>query len=124
MKEPYGKNLIKIIAAGCALALYLMLRRMTGFSIPCIFRTVTGFKCPGCGVTHMLECMLKLDMKGAREANPFLFFTSPFLLFEIIYGFLVPHNNSKFHRINNYILIVYCIALIIFGVWRNLPLSL
>ena len=123
MKAPYKKNLLRIIAAGCALALYLMLRRMTGFSIPCLFRTVTGFKCPGCGVTHMLECMLRLDMKGAREANPFLFFTSPFLLFELIYVFLVPRTNSKFHRINNHILIVYCIALIIFGVWRNLPLS-
>ncbi|MBR4718766.1 MAG: DUF2752 domain-containing protein [Lachnospiraceae bacterium] len=121
MDKKYRRKLISLSAAGGALVLYMVLRRLTGFSVPCIFHTVTGLKCPGCGVTHMVDSLLSFDIKGAREANPFIFFTSPFLLFEIIYEFLIPHKNKRFHRINNIILIIYCIALLAFGVIRNIP---
>ena len=120
MNKTYRRKLITITAAGGVLAIYLILRRLTGFSVPCLFRALTGFKCPGCGVTHMLDSLLSLDIKGAREANPFLFFTSPFLLLELFYEFLMPHKNSRFKHINSILLIVYCVALIVFGIIRNL----
>lgn len=119
MSKDYRKKVITIISAGGVLISYLILRRLTGFSIPCVFRLVTGLKCPGCGVTHMLDSLIKLDIKGAREANPFIFFTSPYLIFELIYEFLLPHKSKTFQRINNYSLILYCIALITFAIFRN-----
>ena len=35
-----------VISGGCAYAAFY---RITGIGIPCLFRLITGFKCPGCG---------------------------------------------------------------------------
>lgn len=70
----------------------------------------------------MLDSLLSLDFYEARKANPFLFFTSPLLIFELIYEFLIPHKNKTVYKANNIVLIMYCIALIAFGIIRNLPI--
>lgn len=38
----------------------------------CLFYRLTGFKCPGCGMTRALYCLLHLDFKGVFRENPFL----------------------------------------------------
>lgn len=64
-------RLIVICAAflvgGCAYAIFV---RATGLAIPCLFYTLTGLKCPGCGVTRMALCLLRLDFAGAWRQNP------------------------------------------------------
>lgn len=120
MKKDGFSKLTMFFTAGAALILYLVLRRFTGLSVPCVFHKITGLKCPGCGITRMLDSLIVLDMEGARKANTFIFFTSPFLLFELIYEFLLPHRNKRFRRINNILLIIYCVLLIAFGIIRNL----
>ena len=37
--------------------------------IPCVFRSVTGLRCPGCGVTHMCLALLHGDLAGAFWEN-------------------------------------------------------
>ncbi|MBQ9360494.1 MAG: DUF2752 domain-containing protein [Lachnospiraceae bacterium] len=122
MTDKFRKNILGFIITGAALLGYLLLRRLTGFYIPCPFRLITGLKCPGCGVTKMIEALLMLDFTQAYEANPFLFVTLPFLIFEIIYEFFLPHKNLAFKRINTVLLCAYCAALIIFGIARNTEL--
>lgn len=51
-----------VLAAG--FAYYLAARFF--FAIPCMFRTLTGFKCPGCGITHMLVAELAVCDGDAR----------------------------------------------------------
>ena len=109
-----------LFLAGAFIAGDLLLKWLTGYSVPCVLHCLTGLKCPGCGVTHMLMDLLVLDWKGAYAANPFLLVTSPFLLFEVICEYLLPHRNRTFQRFNNALLTVYCAALIIFGIFRNL----
>jgi hypothetical protein len=36
----------------------------------CIFRSLTGMPCPGCGVTHAIMLALALDVRGSLLANP------------------------------------------------------
>ena len=67
----------------------------------------------------MLEALLTLDFARAYEANPFLLVTLPFLVFEVIYEFFLPHESPAFKRINTVLLCIYCAALIIFGIARN-----
>ena len=36
----------------CFAIIYLLAGILFGFYLPCPFRTVTGLKCPGCGMSH------------------------------------------------------------------------
>lgn len=43
----------------------------------CVFRSLTGFDCPGCGLQRALHALLHGDVAGAWTFNPFLFFIAP-----------------------------------------------
>lgn len=62
-----------VLAAG--FAYYLAARFF--FAVPCVFRTLTRFKCPGCGITHMLVAELQLNFAQAYAANPALYLLQP-----------------------------------------------
>lgn len=47
--------------------------------IPCPFYAVTGWYCPGCGVSRMCLALLRLDFAGAFRANRLLFLLLPLL---------------------------------------------
>jgi hypothetical protein len=36
----------------------------------CVFRSLAGIPCPGCGVTHAVLLALALDVRGSLLANP------------------------------------------------------
>ncbi|HVJ39165.1 MAG TPA: DUF2752 domain-containing protein [Stenotrophomonas sp.] len=40
--------------------------------LPCLFRTLTGFYCPGCGMTRALHALVHLDLVTALRMNPLL----------------------------------------------------
>ena len=54
--------------AGFAYAAFI---KLTGWRIPCLFRLVTGLKCPGCGITHSSVCFMKFDFQGMIQYNLF-----------------------------------------------------
>ena len=99
--------------------IYLLVILLTPLRIPCPIRFLTGFQCPGCGVTHMLTAFSRLDLGAAREANAFVFYTSPVILFEILLAAYLYLKNKKMPRWNEAFLAVFCILLLAFGVYRN-----
>jgi len=58
---------VLLFFAGAAAALLLIY--LTPFSIPCIFKTITGIPCPGCGVTRAFLLLLQFDILGAITMN-------------------------------------------------------
>ncbi len=50
--------------------------------LPCLFRAVTGFDCPGCGMTRACRALLQGDVGGALAFHPLVFF---------VVGFVVVH---------------------------------
>ena len=48
---------------------YFLLTQLTPLRIPCIFQKITGFACPGCGMTHLCMQLLRLDFAGAAGEN-------------------------------------------------------
>ena len=79
MKKKAG-TIWTVLAVG---VIYFCWLKVTGIGIPCIFRKITGWYCPGCGITTLILCISEQDFVGAFWANPFLFVTSPFLLGEL-----------------------------------------
>lgn len=111
------KTVLLLLAAGLC---YLIWIKVTGLAVPCMFRYITGFKCPGCGITTMFAALASLDFKASFNANPFLFVTAPFLCVEIIYRIYLKYRNMKFPRVHETAVICYCAALCVFGIVRNL----
>ena len=71
-------------AAWVSLALLIAIRSFGGwnfeatfnsFSPPCLFHLLTGFDCPGCGMTRAFLRLAHGDVRGAWLLHPF----SPFL---------------------------------------------
>ena len=111
------KTLCIVLGIG---VLYLFWVRMTGLSIPCLFRKMTGWLCPGCGITTLFVRLSRLDFQGAFQANPFLFVTAPLLAAEIIYYEYAQLKERPLPKWNQRALVVYIGALFMFGVWRNI----
>lgn len=109
------------------LVLYLLISIVFHPVIPCIFHEVTGFYCPGCGISRMLISILKFDFYQAFRYNPLLFIMLPFaflLIINHIYS-TINKKQSLYKKINNKVWIILCVVLIIYGIVRNIyvPLS-
>lgn len=94
--------------------------RLTAISIPCPFRVVTGRLCPGCGVTGLCIHLIHLRFKMAFLSNPFLFVTGPALALEIVYALCKSEQKQMLPTWNQRLVYVYMIALIAFGIIRNI----
>ncbi len=101
--------------------LYYVFIKITGFSIPCIFRMITGLLCPGCGITRCLTALADLQLKKAFSYNQYVFFAGPIILFliiknDIIYVRYGNHISSKF---DNALILICIITGLLYAVIRN-----
>ncbi len=67
--------LLPFAAAGCLLLaknLYTWL--VLPWMPPCTLRTLTGWKCPSCGMTHAVYALCRLDFAEALRQNALLVF--------------------------------------------------
>ncbi len=120
-KKRAGKRLLFPIFAAVGIGIcYFVWLRLTNIPIPCLFYKLTGYKCPGCGITTMIMCVSRLDFAGAFEANPFLFVTGIPLLAELIYCYLCNARGQCLPKWNERVLTLYTAALMVFGVVRNI----
>ena len=109
----------RILAAG---ALYAVFCSFTHCYIPCLFRAVTGLRCPGCGITHCLIALMHGDLREAFAQNQFVFCM---LLPGLIYAAsrarrYIVYGRRDCSRLENAGIILVAAAAILFGVWRNL----
>ncbi len=112
-----------LIIAGAAY-LYIFEPGRSGFFLPCLFRSLTGFSCPGCGATRALHQILHGHFGTAFTLNPLFLLAIPVLLFALIrYSVIVmrggvPRPNALPAPY------IYAIFFIILSFWifRNTPL--
>ncbi|MDO5293635.1 MAG: DUF2752 domain-containing protein [bacterium] len=95
----------------------------TGIGIPCPIRTITGFRCPGCGVTHMCTAVMQGRLPEAYQANRVLFCLLPALVAAGIHftARYIKYGSKPLSKWENGLL--YCLIgiFIIWGVLRNIP---
>lgn len=101
---------------------YYFVTCFTGFYIPCPVRLITGFRCPGCGISHMIINIYHLNFKAAFKSNQLLFVTSPLIIAMVvreIYCYIKyeKHKTDKWIDITAFILIA---LFLIFTVLRNI----
>lgn len=79
-RRAVGRLTARIVLLGLAYALFI---QCTGLGIPCVFRLVTGYRCPGCGMTHAAMALIHGQPKTAFRENPLSLCVVPLLL---LYG--------------------------------------
>ena len=108
-----------VLGAGIVYFIWL---KLTGIGIPCIFHEITGWSCPGCGVTTLIMSIAAGRLDLARSANPFLYYTWPVLVLILVLNEIksIKGEAFKWNTLFNVLLIAYLIAFIAFGVIRNI----
>lgn len=119
------KRIIKVITVSASLVFvgcaYAFLNVNFGFSIPCIFNKITGFLCPGCGVSRMCISLLRLDFESAFKYNPVIMCMLPLgavMVFNGIRRYIVTGVN-KIPKSENNLMVLMIAVLLIFGIVRN-----
>lgn len=111
-----------ISALGICAVVFFFNPVQNGFYPVCLFHRLTGWNCPGCGLTRALYALLHGDFRVALRDNAFLILTLPLAAARGGWmwvkktlgrpaGTFLP---AKF-------LWVYLALLVLFGVVRNLP---
>ena len=113
------RGIMEILLLGLG---YYLFTRITHLYIPCILRLITGWLCPGCGISHLFVALFRLDFQGAFRENPFVFCLLPVALVYGCYRARCYVNGTKtgyaWWEIAG--LTVAFVGAIVFAVWRNL----
>jgi hypothetical protein len=88
---------------------------VTSIGVPCVFHELTGFNCPGCGITRATLSLLTLDFYQAFRYNPLLLLIVP------LYLTYTMANKKQMKRISKVIMAVMVTMTIAFGLLRNIP---
>lgn len=119
------KRFLKIISMLAAVLAAGIVYYLSTFviSIKCPTKLVTGFYCPGCGVTRMFQHMIKLDFYSAFRSNCAVFVLLPFLLLFFAmraYGY-IKNGVPLYNKLMQVMIYTMIVILLIFGVLRNIP---
>jgi hypothetical protein len=83
----------------------------------CAFREITGFPCPGCGLTRVADRFAHLNFYGAFKANPLGTFAATFFAIAVVWSLLhlvfkvptpeVTLSDRDWTRLRNFALIAF-----------------
>lgn len=95
--------------------------------IMCFFKEITGFPCPGCGITRAFMCILYGDLMQALWYNPIAVLLAFGGILLLVYSVIEKYPPwcvqssiyKLFHRkLSNWVIIVASIATIINWMWN------
>jgi len=70
---------------GVAIALYMLTD--IHILVPCLWKAISGYECPGCGMTTAFIALLQMQWGDAWSANPMIFGFVPVFIFLILRDF-------------------------------------
>ncbi len=97
-----------------AIAVAFVLLRYVLYST-CPVTLITGFPCPGCGMTRALFRLLRLDFVGAFEIHPFIYPVVVLVFLFLLNRYVLKIDLSGFLY---WAMIVTAIGMIVFYLWR------
>jgi len=90
---------------------------------PCAFHAITGLHCPGCGLTRMLHGLVHGDVTRAWSMNPLAMIALPLLAIMLVQWWLAKPLLPAWLDRRAHDGRLWIVALIAFGVLRNLPFA-
>lgn len=111
-------------AAAGAAALYLYLFTPQGIPLVCVFHSITGLYCPGCGAGRACYSILHGRFLDAFCYNPLMTVMLPLIGLYIaarVVDWVITGGNHIDRKINVKFLTGVLIAVVIYGVLRNIP---
>ncbi len=81
----------------------------------CPMVLITGFPCPGCGLTRAGFQVLRLDFDGACKTHPFIFAV---IILAVVFGAERYVCLSRSMRVTKWLSIAVMIGMVIFYIWR------
>ena len=116
---------LALAATPCVVLLLVRNPEDSGLFPPCPFLALTGYHCPGCGTLRALHQLLNGHLFTAIDYNPLTVFFLPFLAYAFLAAVVGGIGGSKFPTV--FIpagwIWTLLVAVIAFGVLRNLPVS-
>ena len=112
------RRIVPILLLGLG---YFVFITLTNIYIPCPIRFVTGYLCPGCGISHCIMHMAHLRFKEAFIANPLVFCLIPIAIPYRIYRAYsyVKYGREDFNKIEVFVFVLLLVVTIGFGIARN-----
>ena len=110
------------VAAAIAVVIYFSFDPATTPFPRCIFLSLTGLKCPGCGSQRAIHSLLHLDLAAAWRYNAFFLISIPYLALLFIVGWFDRSRSTTLYRILNHRILIWCYAALAFAWWilRNI----
>jgi len=96
----------------------------SGIFPPCPVRYLTGLYCPGCGSLRAMHALLHGELGRAWAMNPLMIVMLPFVTYGLVSAALLELRGKGLPEVvlpATWIR-AFCVAVIVFGIARNLPL--
>jgi hypothetical protein len=109
--------------AAAAAVLYAVPPEAAGIYPPCVFHTLTGLQCPGCGGTRCAHALLHGDLRQAAAYNLFTLVALPLLAAWAAYrawGILAGRPN-RLPNLPAWAMLAIFAAIVAFWAARNIP---
>lgn len=121
-------RLAPVAAAGaaCATAVYLAATDGASWTPGCVFHSLTGLWCPGCGLTRAATAALRGDLLGALSHNLLAPAFALALALAWIQWWQRAHGRAGMAwlgRAPGWAPVAALVVLVVFGVARNLPMA-
>ena len=119
------RSLILVIAITLLLVfgfIYYALDPSTSGVFPqCFFLSLTGYKCPGCGIQRAIHALLHGDVAGAFRYNAFLMVAIPWIALCLFAESRRTRNPRLYARLNPELLMwLLLAAVLIWWILRNI----
>lgn len=93
LKYLWSNKIVSIVAGYILVSVFVKLFLDIDICIPCLWKTIFGFTCPGCGLTTALIKLIEFDLAGAYKTNQLIFIIIPTGLLYLLADF------TKFKKI-------------------------
>ena len=118
---------LAFVSSVCAAVCFLSLDawRTDGVLPGCVFHSVTGLFCPGCGSVRSIRSLLELDFRQAWAFNPLLVVLVPYLGFWMLQHLVrgLFGRDLTLARVPAWCGGVLLLLVVFFFLARNLPLA-